>query len=85
MYVKRFIPLWANPAGIYLVKVNNGNTIIMCKICSKLTIKTLEQHHCRRSGVFVANFTPCPTASIINFKHVIAGWEGVCLNPVKHL
>ena len=27
-------------AGIYLFKVNNGNTKIMCKIYSKLTIKT---------------------------------------------
>ena len=27
-------------AGVYLFKVNNENTKIMCKICSKLTIKT---------------------------------------------
>ena len=27
-------------AGIYLFKVNNGNTREVCKICSKLTIKT---------------------------------------------
>ena len=26
-------------AGIYLFKVNNGNTRTICKICSKLTIK----------------------------------------------
>ena len=29
-----------NPAGIYLLKVNNRNTRTRCKICSKLTIKT---------------------------------------------
>ena len=29
--------------GIYLFKVNNGNTKTMCKICSKLTMKTLER------------------------------------------
>ena len=29
-------------ADIYLFKVNNGNTGIMCEICSKLTIKTPE-------------------------------------------
>ena len=29
-------------AGIYFFKVNNGNTRTMCKICSKLTIKTPE-------------------------------------------
>ena len=30
------------PAGNYLFKVNNGNTRLMCEICSKLTIKTPE-------------------------------------------
>ena len=29
------------PAGIWLFKVNNGNTSTMCEICSKSTIKTL--------------------------------------------
>ena len=29
-------------AGIYLLKVNNGNSITECEICSKLTIKTPE-------------------------------------------
>ena len=27
----------------------------MCEICSKLTIKTPERHHCRRYGVFIVN------------------------------
>ena len=31
------------PAGIYLFKVNNRNSRTMCKICSKLTIKTPER------------------------------------------
>ena len=39
------------PAIIYLFKVNNENTITVCEICSKLTIKTTE-----RSGVFIVNF-----------------------------
>ena len=30
-----------NPTGIYLLKVNNRNTRLKCKICSKVTIKTL--------------------------------------------
>ena len=34
------------PPGIYLLKVNNGNTRISCEICSKLTIKTPERHYC---------------------------------------
>ena len=36
--------------------------------CSKLTIETLEQ------GVKHI-FTPCSSVSIVNFEHVIAGWE----------
>ena len=32
-----------NLGGIYLLKVNNRNTRTRCEICSKLTIKTLEQ------------------------------------------
>ena len=31
------------PAGIYLFKINNGNTKTMPEICSKLTIKTPER------------------------------------------
>ena len=31
-------------AGNYMFKVNNGNTRKRCEICSKLTIKTREQH-----------------------------------------
>ena len=27
------------PTGIYLFRVNNGNTKIICEICSKLTTK----------------------------------------------
>ena len=30
-------------AGIYLFKVNNGNTKTMCEICSKFSIKTPER------------------------------------------
>ena len=33
-----------NPANNYLLKVNNRNTRKTCKICSKLTIKTPQQH-----------------------------------------
>ena len=39
-----------------MFKVNNRNTRKRCKICSKLTIKTPERHHWRRSGVFIVNF-----------------------------
>ena len=36
-------------AGIYLFKVNNGNTRTMCEICSKLT-KTSERRHGHLQG-----------------------------------
>ena len=45
-----------NPAGIYLLKVNNRNIRAMCEIYSELTIKTPEWHHWRRSSVFSVNF-----------------------------
>ena len=34
-----------NPADIYLLKINNGNTRTTCEICSKLAIKTLERSY----------------------------------------
>ena len=43
------------PANIYLFKVNNRSDRKRCKICSKLTIKTPERRHWRRSGVFIVN------------------------------
>ena len=36
-------------AGIYLFRINNGNTIPICEIFLKLTIKTSEQRYWRRS------------------------------------
>ena len=45
-----------SPAGIYLLKVNNINTRSSCEICLKLTVKTRERHHRRRSDVFTVNF-----------------------------
>ena len=44
------------PACNYMFKVNKWNSRTRCEICSKLTIKTPEWHHWRRSGVFIVNF-----------------------------
>ena len=44
------------PGGIYLLEVNYGNIRTIGEICSKLTIKTLEQNQWRRPGVFIVNF-----------------------------
>ena len=52
-----------NLVDIYLLKLNNRNTRIRYKICSKLTIKTPKRCYWRRSGLF-----------IINFEHVNADW-----------
>ena len=40
-----------SPPGNYMLKVNNRNTRTRCEICSKLTLKTQERRHSRRSGV----------------------------------
>ena len=45
-----------NPAGIYLLKVDNGNNRERCEICSKLTIKTPGRRHWRHSDFFIVNF-----------------------------
>ena len=42
--------------SILMLKVNNRDARKRCEICSKLTIKTPEQRHWRRSGVFIGNF-----------------------------
>ena len=44
------------PSDIYLLKVNDRNTRTRCEISSKLTIKTPDGRHWRRSGVFIVNF-----------------------------
>ena len=49
-----------------MFKVNNRSTRTRCEICSNLTIKTPERRQ---------YFTTCSSVSIINFEHVIAGWE----------
>ena len=46
---------WGYPVSIYLFKVNNKTTRGRYEIYSKLTIKTPERRHWRRSGVFVVN------------------------------
>ena len=45
-----FIQTWANPAGIYLFKVNNGN---IRKMCLQLTIKIPERRQWSHSGAIV--------------------------------
>ena len=44
-----------NPAGIYLLKVNNRNTRARCEICLKLKLKTPKERQWRRSSIFTIN------------------------------
>ena len=39
----------------YMYKVNNRKSRERCEVCSKLTIKTPEGRHWRRSGLFIVN------------------------------
>ena len=45
------------PDGIFLFKINDKKSRLLCEICSKLTIKTPERRYVRRYGVFI-NFKP---------------------------
>ena len=57
--------------GIYMPKVNNRNTKTRFEICSKLTIKTLEERRWRRSSVFTVNSKYIShRISIVDFEHV---------------
>ena len=56
IYIYIYNPKKTQQAGIYLFKVNNGNTLAMNKIWSKLTIESLEQRQWRHSCVFIVNF-----------------------------
>ena len=62
-----------------MFKVNNKSTRTRFEISSKLTLKTPERRHWRRFGVFSVNFwtnfTPCSSASIVDFEQVNAGWD----------
>ena len=56
IYHRVFFAKRVNPAGIYLLKVNNRNIRTRSKICSKLIIKIPERRQWRCSGIFIANF-----------------------------
>ena len=57
-------------AFVYLFKVNNGNTSTM----SVTTYFTNTLH-----------FTHCSSVSIVDFKHVNAGWEVINSTHVMHI
>ena len=53
-YIFSFLQIRQKPVNIYFS--NNRNTRQMCKISSKLSLKTPGQHQRRRSDVFIDNF-----------------------------
>ena len=64
--------VWTTLASIYLRKVKNKNIRTRCEICCFLC----------RFGVFIVNLTYltlCSSVSIVNFQHVIAGWDGTII------
>ena len=65
------------PAGIYLIKVSNKNTKTGCEICSKLTLKTVEQWQCQSGGFFCylwTIFTQCSNIFIVEFEQADDNW-----------
>ena len=68
-----------NPAGIYLLKVDNGNTRTMYDICLIVTTKTPERRQLKSFWCFYCylwiDFTHCYGVSILDFEQVNTGWE----------
>ena len=63
--------------GIYLFKDSDRNTITMCEICSKLTIKTTEWRQWRRSVVFIVKFEWISHIVLVLLGVSIVGFEQV--------
>ena len=85
-YIERILKCWFSLiwyllSGIYLLKSNYRSTRTRCEICSKLIIKTPV-----RPGVVLLSLsltlnifhTLC--VSVVNFEHVIAGWDFTAQN-----
>ena len=58
-------------ANIYLLKVNNENTIKRCEKYSKLTLKAPEKRHWCYSSVFIANICFYRCFEQVNVRWVI--------------
>ena len=59
-------------AGNYMFKVKNRNT--SCEICSKLTIKTPEQHQFHHSSVFIVNFEHISHLVLVFMLLILRRW-----------
>ena len=63
-----------NTASIYQLKFNNRNTRTMCEISLKLTKKTPERRHWRRSIVFIVNFEHISHIVLMFLLLVLSRW-----------
>ena len=66
------------PANISMFKVSNRNATKRYEICSKLTIKNLEQRQWRCFSICIVNFehiiTSSSSVSSIDFEQVNVTW-----------
>ena len=54
--MKLYVSICKFSSQYLLVQSNNRSIISICKICSKLTVKTPERHQWGCTGVFIVNF-----------------------------
>ena len=59
-----------NPHLHYMLKASDKNIRIRFKICSKLTQKTTEWYHWRRSGALLVNFKHFTLSSIVSIADI---------------
>ena len=60
------------PVSINFFKVNNGNTRIICEICSKLPITTSDSCNWCRSGVVIVDFVSMTLFSLNQNQRCLA-------------
>ena len=65
---------FCNPAGNYMLRVNNRNTRTRCKICSKLK-NTPERRHWHRSGVFSINSEHISHLNVVFILLTLLSWK----------
>ena len=65
-------------ASISIFIFNNGNTRTICKVCSKLTIKSIERRQWHRSGTFnrwfCEDITCCCDVSVADYEQKNVNW-----------
>ena len=76
----KFVNLWKSgqfdyPVNICLFKVSNRNTSQTCNVCSKLTLKTPERIHWRRSDLFNVSFEHISHFFLV---FLLLFWTGKC-------